>query len=67
MVLVPPLAVVTVSETGDGTWRVATDPLEVTTWIEVSLAGTEVVVVPPAGVRTWETTGDEATGMVTST
>jgi hypothetical protein len=58
---------VTVSETGDGTWRVATDPLGVMTGIEVSLDGMVVVVVPPDGVRTWETTGDEATGMVTST
>jgi hypothetical protein len=52
MVLVPPLAVVTVSETGDGTWRVATDPLGVITGIEVSLDGMVVVVVPPDGVRT---------------
>jgi hypothetical protein len=46
------LAVVTVSETGDGTWRVATDPLGVITGIEVSLDGMVVVVVPPDGVRT---------------
>jgi hypothetical protein len=28
----------------------------------VSETGTVVVVVPPDGVRTWETVGDEATG-----
>jgi hypothetical protein len=43
---------------------VAVEPPEVTTVTVVSVIGTEVVVVPPDGVRTWETTGDEATGTV---
>jgi hypothetical protein len=43
---------------------VAVEPDGVTTSTVVSESGTEVVVVPPAGVRTWETTGDEATGTV---
>jgi hypothetical protein len=60
MVTVSPLAVVTVSETGVGTWRVAVDPPEVTTVTEVSLTGTVVVVVPPDGVKTCETVGELA-------
>jgi hypothetical protein len=48
--------------TGDGRWRVATDPLGVTIGTEVSVAGTVVVVVPPDGVRTLEMTGEVATG-----
>jgi riboflavin synthase alpha subunit len=59
--------VVTVSVTGDGRWRVATDPLEVTTETWESLGGTVVVVVPPAEVRTWETVGDEAIVVVSGT
>jgi hypothetical protein len=59
-VTVAPYGVVTVSVTGDGRWRVAVDPLEVTTWTEVSLGATVSVVVPPETVRTCETTGDEA-------
>jgi hypothetical protein len=40
---------------------VAVWPAEVTTVTEVSVIGTVVVVVPPDGVRTCETVGDEAT------
>jgi hypothetical protein len=39
MVVVDPDGVVTVSETGDGTWRVAVDPDGVTTETEVSETG----------------------------
>jgi hypothetical protein len=39
---------------------VAVWPAEVTTVTEVSVIGTVVVVVPPDGVRTCETVGDEA-------
>jgi hypothetical protein len=66
-VVVPPLEVVTVSETGDGMWRVAEPPDGVWTVTEDWLIETVSVVVPPAGVRTWETVGDETIGMVTST
>jgi predicted secreted protein len=65
MVSVAPDGVVTVSETGDGRWRVAVLPLGVTTVTEVSETGTVVVVVPPFEVRTLETTGDEAIGAET--
>jgi hypothetical protein len=47
--------------TGDGRWRVATDPDGVTIWTEESESGMEVVVVPPDGVKTLETTADSAT------
>jgi hypothetical protein len=53
-----------VSETGLGRWRVAVEPDGVTMVRVESLAGTLVVVVPPDGVRTWETVTDEATGRV---
>jgi hypothetical protein len=56
--------VVTVSVTGDGRWRVPVEPPGVTMVTEVSETGTGPVVVPPYGVRMWETTGDEATGTV---
>jgi len=63
-VKVDPDGVVTVWVTGDGRWRVAVDPCEVSTWTEVSDDGMVSVVVPD-GVTTCETTGDEANGMVT--
>lgn len=59
--MVDPDGVVMTSETGEGRWRVATEPLEVTTWTVVSDGATVVVVVPPDEVKTWETLGDEAT------
>jgi hypothetical protein len=43
---------------------VATDPDGVTIGTEVSVAGMVVVVVPPDGVRTEETTTDSATETV---
>jgi hypothetical protein len=49
-------------ETGDGRWRVAVLPPEVTIVTDESDDGMVVVVVPPDGVRTPETTGDEAIG-----
>jgi hypothetical protein len=49
--LAPPV-VVTVSVTGDGRWRVAVDPPEVTTVTEVELGETVSVVVPPLEVKT---------------
>jgi hypothetical protein len=53
-----------VSETGDGRWTVAVEPDEVTTVTDEAESGTVVVVVPPYEVKTWLTTGDEATGTV---
>jgi hypothetical protein len=43
---------------------VATEPLGVTIGTEVTVDGTDSVVVPPDGVRTWETTVDGATETV---
>jgi hypothetical protein len=50
------------SETGEGRWRVATEPLEVTTWTVVSDGATVVVVVPPDEVKTWLTVGELSIG-----
>jgi hypothetical protein len=66
-VRVEPCGVVMVSVTGVGKWRVATDPLEVTTETEVSLGATVVVVVPPLEVRICETTGELAIWMEAGT
>jgi hypothetical protein len=49
---------------GLGRWRVPVLPYEVTTVTELSEVGTAVVVVPPDGVRMWETVVDEAIGRV---
>jgi len=65
-VVVEPPGVVTVSETGDGTWRVAVEPPEVTTETVVSETGTVVVVVPPYEVKTCETTGEVSIERVTA-
>jgi hypothetical protein len=59
MVVVSPLERVRVSVLGDGRWRVAVEPPEVTTVTVVSENGTVVVVVPPDEVKTWETVGDD--------
>jgi hypothetical protein len=64
MVSTDPDGVVMVSEIGLGTWRVAVVPPEVTTSTEVMLTGRVVVVVPPDGVLTCETTGEVATETV---
>jgi len=59
MVTVDPPVVVTVSVTGDGRWRVAVEPLGVTTVTVDSETETVSVVVPPFEVKTDDTTGDE--------
>jgi hypothetical protein len=63
-VWVAPPVVVTVWETGLGRERVPIWPPEVSTSTVVAETGTVVVVVPPYGVTTWETVGDEAIGRV---
>jgi hypothetical protein len=63
-VVVPPLTVVTVVETGAGRKTVAIDPDEVTTSTEVEVDEMVSVVVPPDGVKTWARTGEVASGMV---
>jgi hypothetical protein len=57
---VAPREVVMVWVPGLGRCTVAVLPPEVSMLTEVSVTGIEVVVVPPDGVRTCETTGDEA-------
>jgi hypothetical protein len=59
-VSVEPDGVVIVSEIGLGRWRVAELPPEVSMEIEVTVDGMVVVVVPPDGVMTCDTTGEEA-------
>jgi hypothetical protein len=67
MTSVAPDEVVMVWETGVGRWRVAVLPPEVRTSTEVSETETYSVAVLPFEVTTWETTGDEATVMLSVT
>jgi hypothetical protein len=61
MVVVSPLVRVRVSVLGDGRWRVAVEPPEVTTVTVESDQETDSVVVPPDEVKTWEISGDDGT------